>query len=150
MESIVEQIIPGLGLGTATDYDIPTETVELEVVEMDLTTENDCRAEIADNGCAAVQSSSARESRNNCVLSQTVRGHLIVSDKCLYFTYTEGQLYQSEHSVLRSPVMSTMIRSWTKFTENTSAIIQTLLILGITATALMNYRLTSNVSFLYF
>ena len=87
MESIVEQIIPGLGLGTATNYDIPTETVELEVVEMDLTTENDCRAEIADNGCAAVQSSSARESRNNCVLSQTVRGHLIVSDKCLYFTY---------------------------------------------------------------
>ena len=70
MESIVEQIIPGLGLGTATDYDIPTETVELEVVEMDLTTENDCRAEIADNACEAVQSSSARESRNNCVLSQ--------------------------------------------------------------------------------
>ena len=73
MESIVEKIIPtvGLGTGTATEYDIPIETVDL--VEMDLTAKNECIEESNEDipECAATQSSSVRESQNNCVLSQS-------------------------------------------------------------------------------
>ena len=73
MESIVEQIIPTVGLGAATDYDIPLEKVVIETVaemEIELTTKNDC---IEDNEnipeCADVQSPSVRESQNNCLLN---------------------------------------------------------------------------------
>ena len=73
MESIVEKIIPtvGLGMGTASEYEIPIETVE--TVERDLITKNEC---IEDNEdipecAAATQSSSLRESQNNCVSSQS-------------------------------------------------------------------------------
>ena len=76
MESIVEKIIPtvGLGTGTATEYDIPIETVDLvDLVEMDLTAKNECIEESNEDipECAATQSSSVRESQNNCVLSQS-------------------------------------------------------------------------------
>ena len=62
----------------------------------------------------------------------------------------ESDNYQSEPSALRILTMSTMIRSWRKFTENTSRRIQTLSseIQRSKATALMNYRLTSIASFL--
>ena len=72
MESIVEKIIPTVGLGIATEYDIPLAKVVIETeTEMELTTQNEC---IEDNDedipeCAEVQSPSARESQNNCLPS---------------------------------------------------------------------------------
>ena len=91
MESIVEQIIPTVGLGAATEYDIPIETVAVEDEEMDLTTKDEC---IEDNEdipeCAAVQSSSVRESQNNCVLSQ--RSPYLLAQRNIYTLNWQRQL----------------------------------------------------------
>ena len=90
MESIVEKIIPTVGLGAATEYDIPIETVT--VVEMDLTTENECSEDTEDipECAAAVQSSSVRESQNNCVLSQ--RSPSLLAQTNIYTLHPERQL----------------------------------------------------------
>ena len=68
MESIVEKIIPTVGLGSATEYDIPSETVEM--LETDCNEDNEDIPE-----STAVESQSARESFRIIVCS--VRGHLI-------------------------------------------------------------------------
>ena len=122
MESIVEKIIPTVGLGTATEYDIPLDKVETEtVVDMDLTTKIAC---LDDNEnipeSAALQSSSARESQCNCLLRQ--RSPYQLSSKNILTLNSDNYI---NPSALRSPTMSTMIQSWTKFTKNTSRIIQT-------------------------
>ena len=80
----MEKIIPTVGLGTATEYDIPLDKVETEaVVEMDLTTKIAC---LDDNEnipeSAAAQSSSARESQCNCLLRQ--RSPYQLSSKNVY------------------------------------------------------------------
>lgn len=139
MESIVEKIIPTVGLGTATEYDIPLDKVETEaVVEMDLTTKIAC---LDDNEnipeSAALQSSSARESQCNCLLRQ--RSPYQLSSKNVYTFNSDN--YQSDPPALRTPTMSTLILSWTKFTESTSRTIQTHY--SKILTVLMNSLLTS-------
>ena len=60
MESIVEQILPTVGCGVRTDYEIP-----IEKVEEKKTTEIEGNEDIPE---AAEQSPSARESLNNCLV----------------------------------------------------------------------------------
>ena len=63
MESIVEQILPTVGRGVRTDYEIP-----IEKVEEKKTTEIEGNEDIEDIPEAAEQSPSARESLNNCLM----------------------------------------------------------------------------------
>ena len=80
MESIVEKIIPTV--------DIPTETVEM--LETDLTTATECNEDNEDiPECVAVQSLSVSVRESFRIIVCLVRGHLISSDKYLYFKLGE-------------------------------------------------------------
>ena len=88
MESIVEKIITTVGNGTSTEYDIPTEKVEM--LETDLTTVTECNEDNEDiPESVAVQSLSVSVRESFRIIVCLVRGHLISSDKYLYFKLGE-------------------------------------------------------------